>query len=109
MMTGYTTLLSTANDGSGNPVIADILRGWVLSSKMANSISSLQLSVAAAGGSTKTNSIFGVNLFYTFAPSYNGGVIATFELRDKNNVLLESGARNVLFAYGKWHSKHFQA
>ena len=48
-----------------------------------------------------------MNLFYTFAPSYNAGVIATFELRDKNNVLVDSGARNALFAYTKWKSKSF--
>lgn len=107
LITGYTTLLATASDGNGNPVIVDVLRGRVLSDKIAEGIPSLQVTIAAAGGSTKTNSIFGVNLFYTFAPSYNAGVIATFELRDNHNVLVESGARNVLFAYGKWKSKRF--
>jgi len=107
MSTGYTTLLSTSNDGGGNPVIVDVLRGRILSDEMAQGIPSLQVAVASAGGSTKTNSIFGVNLFYTFAPSYNGGIIATFELRDSKNLLLESGARNVLFAYRKWKSKDF--
>jgi hypothetical protein len=107
LINGYTALVSSANDGSGNPVIVDVLRGGVLSKKMSRGISSLQVSVAAAGGSTKTNSIFGANLFYTFAPSYNAGVIATFELRDVHNVLLESGARNVLFAYRKWKSRRF--
>jgi hypothetical protein len=109
MITGYTTLLSTSSDGSGNPVIVDVLRGKILSDKMADGIPSLQVSVAAAGGSSKTNSYFGVNLFYTFAPSYNAGVITTFELRGKDNVLLDSGAQNVLFAYGKWGSRHFHS
>jgi hypothetical protein len=107
MITGYTTLLSAPNDSGGNPAIVDVLRGKVLSDLMAGGIPSLQLAVAAAGGSTKTNSYFGLNLFYQFAPSYNAGVIATFELRDKYNVLLESGARNVLFNYTKWKSKDF--
>jgi len=107
MITGYTTLLSNSNDGSGNPVIVDVLRGRLLSDRMGGHLPALQLSIAAAGGSTKTNSIFGVNLFYTFAPSYNGGVIAMFELRDEHNILLESGARNVLFAYRKWESRRF--
>jgi hypothetical protein len=107
LSSGYTTLLATSNDGNGNPVIVDVLRGWVLSEKMILGVPSLQVAVAAAGGSTKTNNIFGVNLFYTFAPSYNAGIIATFELRDEHNVLLESGARNVLFAYRKWKSKDF--
>lgn len=107
MITGYTTLLSTASDGNGNPVIVDVLRGKVLVEKMADGIPSLQVSVAAAGGSTKSNNIFGVSLFYTFAPSYNAGVITTFELRDKENVLLDSGVQNALFAYGKWASRRF--
>jgi hypothetical protein len=107
LATGYTSLLTSPNDGSGTPVIVDILRGQILSTRIAESSLSLQLAIAAAGGNTKTNSIFGVNLFYTFAPSYNAGVIATFELRDKENLLLASGARNALFAYGKWKSKPF--
>lgn len=107
LINGYTTLLASPSDGNGNPVIIDVLRGAVLSEKMAEGIPSLQVSVAAAGGSTKTNNFFGVSLFYTFAPSYNAGVIVTFELRDKKNVLLEQGARNALFAYGKWKSGHF--
>jgi hypothetical protein len=88
-------------------VIVSVLRGMVLSAKVAEGIPSLQVTVASAGGSTKTNNIFGANLFYAFAPSYNAGVIATFELRDKNNVLIDSGARNSLVAYTKWKSRSF--
>jgi hypothetical protein len=102
MITGYTTLLSTPNDGSGNSAIVDILRGRVLSDKMAGRIPSLQLAVVGAGGSTKTNSYFGVNLFYTFSPSYNAGVLASFELRDENNDLLDSGVRDAMFQYKRW-------
>jgi hypothetical protein len=107
IINGYTTLLSTANDGSGNPVIVDVLRGRVLSDKIAGGIPSLQVAVAAAGGSSKTNSPFFLGLFYQWAPSYNAGVIATFELRDKNNVLVDSGARNVLYGYKKWNPGSF--
>jgi hypothetical protein len=107
IINGYTTLITQANDGSGSPVIVDVLRGMILSTKIAEAVPSLQVTVASAGGSTKTNNIFGVNLFYTFAPSYNAGVIATYELRDKNNVLIDSGARNSLVAYTKWKSKSF--
>jgi hypothetical protein len=45
MINAYTTLLSTANDGSGNPVIVDVLRGEVLSDKMAEGIPSEALYV----------------------------------------------------------------
>jgi hypothetical protein len=60
----------------------------------------------AAGGSSRTNSIFGLSLFYQFAPSYNAGVIATFELRDGSDRLVRSGARNVLYGYKKWDPGH---
>ena len=99
MITGYTTLLQSSSDGAGNPVIVDIIRGKVLSEAMNDKIPSLQVSVAAAGGNTRTNSFFLLNLFYTPKPSYDAGAVATFELRDKDNVLLVSGARTVLFDY----------
>jgi hypothetical protein len=107
IVTGYTSLVTSANDGSGSPVIVSVLRGMILASRVAEGIPSLQLNVASAGGSTRTNNIFFVNLFYTFAPSYNAGVIATYELRDKNNLLVDSGARDSMFAYTKWKSKSF--
>lgn len=105
---GYTGLLSTASDGSGNPVIVDVLRGKVLSDKIAKGIPSLQVAVAAAGGSSKTNSPFFVGLFYQWAPSYDAGAIATFELRDKYDDLVASGARSVLYGYGKWNGGSFR-
>jgi hypothetical protein len=107
LMTGYTTLVATPNDGSGSPVVVDVLRGKVLSDKIKDGIPSLQVSVAGAGGSTRNNSFFLLNLFYTPKPSYNAGVIATFEFRDKDNVLVASGARDVLFDYTKWKPESF--
>jgi hypothetical protein len=87
--------------------MVSVLRGMILTSRVAEGIPSLQLNIATAGGSTRTNNIFFVNLFYTLAPSYNAGVIATFELRDKNNILVDAGARNAMYAYTKWKSKSF--
>jgi hypothetical protein len=107
LASGFTTLLTSPSDGNGNPVIVDILRGYELSSLTGSeTIPSLQLAVLAAGGSSRTNNIFGLTLFYQFAPSYNAGVIATFELRDGANQLVQSGARNVLYGYKKWNPGH---
>ena len=103
LLTGYTSLITTANDGSGSPAILSILRGKMLSDAMSEGIPSLQLSVVAAGGSTKTNNIALVNLGYVFAPSYNAGAIATYELRDENNILLTAGYRQILYNYTKYH------
>lgn len=108
MITGYTTLLSASNTGSGSPGIVDVLRGEFLSKRMAEGIPSVQVAVASAGGSTRANSMFLLNLFYTPKPSYNAGVIATFELRDGHNELWESGARSVLFDYSKWKPGKFE-
>lgn len=109
MMSGYTTLVTTPNDGNGTPVMVDVLRGAALDNSMNHTgIPSLQVAVAAAGGSTKANNFFGLNLFYQLAPSYNAGVIATFELRDGSNNLIDSGARNVLYGYKKWNPGHIK-
>ena len=99
MMTGYTSLLQASSDAAGNPVIVDVLRGKILSDALKHGIPSVQVSVAAAGGSTRANSIFLLNLFYTPKPSYDSGVIAIFELRDKDNKFVDGGARTVLFDY----------
>jgi hypothetical protein len=110
LMTGYTALLTNASDGNGNPVIADVLRGWVLSDQLKGHMDSLQLNVAAAAGSTRTNAFFLVNLFYLPKPSYNAGVIATFELRNGQNDLLRAGARTAFYDYNKnWKGTNFDA
>jgi hypothetical protein len=107
LIAAYTSMFVTAADTAGSPTIVDILRGAVLSRLMRDGIPSLQLSVAAAGGSTRVNSFFLLNLFYTPKPSYNSGVIVTFELRNRVNVLLTAGARNVLYDYTKWKPRSF--
>jgi hypothetical protein len=110
MIAGYTTLISSANDGSGNAAMVAILHGKVLSDKLKDGIPTLQIAVAAAGGSTRTNNFFLLDLFYTPKPSYNAGVVATFELRDKDSKLEAAGARNVLYdytGYAKWKPGKF--
>jgi len=107
IVTAYTTMFQTTTDSVGNPTMVDTLRGMVLNQLIGDRIPSLQVSVAAAGGSTRTNSFFLMNLFYTPKPSYNSGVVATFELRDGGNLLLSSGMRSVLFDYKKWKPRSF--
>jgi hypothetical protein len=110
MLTGYTTLIQSASDGNGNPVIIDILRGKVLWDKLSSGFVSLQVAVSAAGGSTRSNNFFLLDLFYTPKPSYNSGLIATFELRDAQSVLLDAGSRSVLYdyvGYSKWKPSSF--
>lgn len=108
MLSGYTSLLQSTNDGAGNMVLLDILRGAELSKLMGNNIPSLQVSIAAAAGSTRVNAFFLVNLFYLPKPSYNAGVITTFELRDSNNKLLQAGSRAAFYDYNNtWKGSKF--
>lgn len=110
LVTGYTALLTNASDGNGNPVIADVLRGWVLKDRLNGHLDSLQLNVVAAAGSTRTNAFFLVNLFYLPKPSYNAGVIGTFELRNGQNDLVRAGARTAFYDYNKnWKGATFDA
>jgi hypothetical protein len=109
ILTGYTTFLQNSNDGQGNSVLMDVLRGAVLSAAMGKKFRSVQVNVAAAGGSTRVNSWFLENIFYVPKPSYNGGVIATFELRSEDNLLLQSGARTAFYDYNKrWKGGKFE-
>jgi hypothetical protein len=102
VINGYTALLQSSNDGAGNAVILDILRGAVLvNTAGGHHLPSIQLTIPAAGGSTRVNAFFLVNLFYLPKPSYNAGVIALFEIRDGNNLLEYSGARTVFYDYNK--------
>jgi hypothetical protein len=101
LIAAYTALLQNPSDGNGTPVMVDVLRGAVLAEKLNDGMSSLQLNVAATAGSTRTNAFFFVNLFYLPKPSYNAGVIATFELRDPDNELLKSGVRTAFYDYNK--------
>lgn len=101
MITGYTTLISTANDGSGNLVLVDISRGKALADVLQNKMPSLQVSVAATGGNTRVNQFFLLDFFWTPPPAFNAGAVVTFELRGPKNDFVAGGARTALFNY-KW-------
>ncbi len=131
LLSGYTTFIQSQSDSLGNPTQLDVIRGARLSqifeiydcrrdpkvigaapeekklamdecrTRMIPSIPSLQVSVAAAGGSTRVNSIYLLNIFYVPKPSFNGGAIVSFELRSGANDLLESGVRTAFYDYNK--------
>ena len=77
LITAYTTLVANPSDGSGNPVLLDILHGAMLyrtfpcpSGVSCNDDAqrrtyTIQFTVAAAAGSTRTNAFFLLNIFYT--------------------------------------------
>jgi hypothetical protein len=104
------TLLSwqTGSDGNGGLIITDIIRAEMLAKAMQEKIPALQVNIDAAGGSTRTNSYFFFNLFYTPKPSYNAGVVVTYELRDTNNIYIAGDTLKVLYDYTKWKPKCFE-
>jgi hypothetical protein len=122
LSTGYAALLQNANDGSGNMVLMDVLHGAALyqSFKCRDGktdcedderikIPSLQVAVVAAGGSTRVNAYFLANIFYLPTPSFNAGSIVTFELRGKDNTLVNAGVRTSFYDYNKrWQGDKFQ-
>jgi hypothetical protein len=113
LMTAYTSFETGTNSSTGNVMVLDIQRGAVLCGTFKcgtkdGGVPSLQVAVAAAGGNTRTNAFFLLNLFYLPKPSYNAGVIVTFELRKADNSLLDSGARTAFYDYNKaWKGQDY--
>ena len=90
------------SDGNGSIVLTDVLRGAALKSAIGSGIPALQFNIDAAGGNTRTNNYFLLNLFYTPKPSFNGGVVVTYELRSSENDFLTGDTLKVLYDYSKW-------
>ncbi|MFZ0480867.1 MAG: hypothetical protein WAL71_17130 [Terriglobales bacterium] len=106
MMTAFQTWLSSS-DGNGNINLTDVIRGLTLQQALGKGILALQFTIDAAGGNTRTNSYFLLNLFYTPKPSFNGGVVVTYELRNGQNQYIAGDTLKVLYDYAKWSPKGF--
>ncbi len=66
-----------------------------------------EVSVGRCRGNTRTDSFPLVNFFYLPRPSFNAGVVVTFELRDPKNNFLAGDTKKVLYAYSKWRPEKF--
>jgi Skp family chaperone for outer membrane proteins len=106
LVTTFQSWLSS-NDGNGNLILTDVIRGLTLQDALKCGIPALQFTIDAAGGNTRTNSFFLLNLFYTPKPSFNGGVVVTYELRNKENRFIAGDTLKVLYDYTKWKPKGF--
>jgi hypothetical protein len=95
------------SDGNGSIILTDVLRGAALKKAIGDGIPALQFNIDAAGGNTRTNNYFLLNLFYTPKPSFNGGVVVTYELRDPQNQFLVGDTLKVLYDYSKWKPNCF--
>jgi hypothetical protein len=83
------------------------MHGNTLSHYIGKGIPALQFTIDAAGGNTRTNSFFLLNLFYTPKPSFNAGVVVTYELRNKENAYIAGDTVKALFDYSKWRPQAF--
>ncbi len=106
MMNSFQSWLASS-DGSGNLILTDVIRGMTLQDALGTGILALQFTIDAAGGNTRTNSFFLLNLFYTPKPSFNGGVVVTYELRNEQNRFIAGDTLKVLYDYSKWRPKCF--
>jgi hypothetical protein len=98
----------TSGDQMGGIILTDILKGAQLFKDFGEKkFPALQVSIDAAGGNTRTNSFPLLNFFYLPKPSFNAGVVVTFELRDEANNFLAGDTQKVLYAYSKWKPSPF--
>ena len=69
-----------------------------------NSYHVLTVSDDAAGGGTRANTYFFINLFIPAPhPSYNGGAIVSYTLRDRDGVFEDAETLSFVFGYTKWN------
>jgi len=98
----------TSGDQMGGIILTDILKGAQLFKDFGEKkFPALQVSIDAAGGNTRTNSFPLLNFFYLPRPSFNAGVVVTFELRDEANNFLAGDTKKVIYAYSKWSPQPF--
>jgi hypothetical protein len=106
-VTAFQTWLTTG-DQMGGIILTDVLKGEQLTKDAkASKLPALQVSIDAAGGNTRTNSFPLLNFFYLPRPSFNAGVVVTYELRDGNNDFLAGDTKKVIYGYSKWKAEQF--
>jgi hypothetical protein len=98
----------SGTDGNGGIVITDVIRAITLQDAIGTGIPALQFNIDAAGGNTRTNSYFLFNLIYTPKPSFNAGVVVTYELRGFKNEYIAGDTLKVLYDYSKWKPNCFK-
>ena len=105
------SLQAAITDASASSGVPNVILGgallWALGDRggadQANSYHVLTVSDDAAGGGTRANIFFFINLFIPAAhPSYNGGAVASYTLRDQNGLFEDAQTLRFVFGYGKW-------
>ena len=96
-----TWLLSS--DGNGSIILTDVVIGRALLNALGSeSYPVLAFSIDGAGGGTRSNAFFLLNVFYTPKPSFNAGVVVSYQLRGADNHFLTGDTLKVLYDYTKY-------
>lgn len=97
-----------SGDQMGGIILTDVIKGKQLALDFKGTkYPALQVTIDAAGGNTRTNSFPLLNLFYLPKPSFNAGVVVTFELRSENNDFMAGDTLKALYGYSKWEPNDF--
>jgi hypothetical protein len=98
---GQYTAVQTAITSSG--ANSNILLGAALLAALGATYDVLIVANDAAGGGTRANQYFFLNLFIPAPhPSYNGGAIASYTLRSNDGEYKLAGTLRLVFGYTKW-------
>jgi hypothetical protein len=102
--TALTALQASVTDMSSSTVLPNVLLGAALANRLGPNYWVLTLSDNAAGGGTRANQIFLLNLFLPAPhPSYNGGAVVSYSLRDQDGAFGSADTLRMVFGYTKWH------
>jgi hypothetical protein len=83
---------------------SSILLGAALLRKLGTTYGFLTVSDDVAGGGTRANQYFLINLFLPAPhPSYNGGAVVSYSLRNQDGDFEGAGTLRFVFGYTKWH------
>ena len=96
-----TWLLSS--DGSGGIILTDVVIGRALVTALGSEYYPvLSFNIDGAGGMTRSNAFFLLNVFYTPKPSFNAGVVVSYQLRGPDNHFVTGDTLKVLYDFTKY-------
>jgi hypothetical protein len=102
------TLEQTLGNETANMSGSSILLGEALLGALGDKYHVITLANAAAGGGTRANVYFLVNILFPAPhPSYNGGSAVAYTLRTGNGVYESADMVYFIYGYTKWHQPKF--
>ncbi len=102
--TQFAALQSAITDTSSSSGLPNVLLGAALTVTLGDQYHVLSVTDDAAGGGSRANVYFLINLFIPAPhPSYNGGAVVSYSLHDDSGAYEDADTLRLVFGYGKWH------